>query len=157
MPQLTGRKFDSGGGFMRWAELGMEGVQGEEGAKNRALSRYFGGCLAVGEPGRSESGHLPHGCVGIGRFSMQLEHRNARPHCQHWHGTASDSARSWPVGAESALVSGTAAVLTDIPELIWHKFLIFKRSCIYNHHIVAIHYCLLYFYSKLFLIFSSQT
>ena len=46
---------------------------------------------------------------------------------------------------------------TDIPELIWHKFLIFKRSCIYNHHIVAIHYYLLYFYSKLFLIFSSQT
>jgi hypothetical protein len=49
------------------------------------------------------------------------------------------------------------ALLADIPELIWHKFLIFKRSCIYNHHIVAIHYCLLYFYSKLFLIFSSQT
>jgi hypothetical protein len=30
-------------------------------------------------------------------------------------------------------------------------------SSIYNHHIAAIHYCLLYFYSKLFLIFSSQT
>jgi TRAP-type uncharacterized transport system substrate-binding protein len=37
------------------------------------------------------------------------------------------------------LLDETIKLETDIPELIWHKFLIFKRSCICNHHIVAIH------------------
>ena len=73
------------------------------------------------------------------------------------HNLAPSVASNWLRWTLNAPIACSISVLTDIPELIWHKFLIFKRSCIYNHHTVAIHYCLLYFYSKLFLIFSSQT
>ena len=75
-------------------ELGMEGVEGEEGAGNGAVRGNFRDLLLRAKPGREKSRHFSQWSGEIGRFLMIDENRGARPCCQFQRGRADFAAPS---------------------------------------------------------------